>query len=295
MTKTIVILFSSFEDMDYTESYQRFATFARNRDIDVRFVFGVEHFTKNQFTSYWKFEENRWNKYSNVQPFTPNIVYLRSRVKIPDISKRVNNTFLENICRDKYLTYTTFPDSVKKTGIITPSNISVLKSLQTELVALKPRFGANGRDVEVLEKNMITKQMIEKEEYIVQELIDSSAGIPGLVDKKHELRVFVFNGDIRAAYLRIPADNSYIANISRGAKEQLISLTDIPQSTTHLIQSVDKIFSNISSRLYTVDIMYEDNKPWIVEMNDTPGMPDIAVQPFTDDYYNTLLDFLASS
>jgi len=57
-------------------------------------------------------------------------------------------------------------------------DISPLDVLSTELVVLKPRYGSNDMNVQVVPKNTITKQMLANDVYIAQEFIDSSKGIP---------------------------------------------------------------------------------------------------------------------
>jgi len=71
-------------------------------------------------------------------------------------------------------------------------DISPLDVLSTELVVLKPRYGSNGMKVQVVPKNTITKQMLANDVYIAQEFIDSSKGIPNVVNQRHEMRVYIF-------------------------------------------------------------------------------------------------------
>ena len=74
-----------------------------------------------------------------------------------------------------------------------------------------------------------------------------------------------------------------------------INSHDIPDSAIDLANYVDRFFIDIHPRLYTIDIMFENKKPWIIELNDNPGMPDTSVQPFTDNYLPTLLSFLSNT
>ena len=297
MTKPIVFLLSNRAlkkhiDISYKESYIYLAAMAQKHGIDVRFVLGVEHYKDGLFTSYWKFHGDELVQIHEA--FKAHVVYVRDRIKHIAFEKKVNDSLIEEICRDKLKTYQTYPTLVKKTVLVSPVDISSFGQLQTELVALKPRYGSNGRSVQVLPKGDITPEILRSDEFVAQELIDSSGGIEGILSQRHELRVYVFNGEIRAGYIRVPAPHSYIANISRGAKEKQIQLSDIPQSAIDLAGQVDSKFTH-TPRLYTIDIMYEHGKPWVVELNDNPGMPDITIQPFTDDYLTTLLDFLQTS
>jgi hypothetical protein len=297
MSEPIVIFLSidkptefPFYDHTYRDSYARLSEFAYQRNIDLRYVLGEGNYKNGTFTTYWKIENNEFIHYDH--PFKAKLIYIKSRTHIFDNERRVNNRFIEEICRDKYKSAQTFPEYFKKTELITHDTIGVLNSFSTDLVVLKPRYGSSGKDVQVVHKEDIQAHMTSDQEYIAQELIESSEGIDNLVSQMHELRIFVFNGDIKAAYLRLPAKNSYMANISQGATEMQITLEDIPNSTHELKNFVDAKFKTIYPRFYTIDVMYENGKPWIVELNDMPGVPDILVQPFTDDFFETLLSFL---
>lgn len=279
-----------FSDATYRDSYMRFLELAKKQNIDVRFVFGKKEYKDGLFLSYWQAENNRLRQFKTS--FKSGVIYLRNRTNIFDHENRINNQHLEEICRDKLKTANMFKQYSKKTSLIKPDNLSILSEFKTPLVVLKPRFGLSGWGVKVLSKNSITPEMVETEEYIVQELIDSSKGIPGLTTQRHELRMYVFNGIVKTAYIRLPAKDSYLSNISQGATEQQIPMFNIPQSAFDLVETVDQQFDQNLSRIYTVDVMFENGTPFIVELNDSPGMPDISVQPLTDTFLSALLKFL---
>jgi glutathione synthase/RimK-type ligase-like ATP-grasp enzyme len=288
MSKSLTFFFAKQEELSYKKSYITFSQMAEKYKIDIRYAFATEDYKNGKFMSYRKYIDGQLQFFK--RPYTPGLIYLRDRIELPSSFKRINNSILEAICRDKLLTHRTFPDLVKKTMLLGGSQIT--DDIKTEKVVIKPRYGSNGKEVKVLKKTDVSLKTNSNTEYVIQELIDSSQGITGLINRRHELRVFVFDGEISAAYIRIPAENSYLANISQGGKEMKISLADLPTSAHEIIQEIDKKFLTISPRIYTVDIMYENNKPWIVELNDIPGMPDISVQPFTNDYFTALLEFV---
>lgn len=298
MQNPLVIYFTksptlkTINDISYKNSYIHLAKFAQERSIDLRFVIGEENYSNGKFLSSWKFINGTPEPTS--QSFYPHIVYVRSRIYNLKFKRKINNVRLENICRDKLLSYLTFPKFIKKTLLATKDNTLNIGKLKTDLIVLKPRYGSNGDDVKILSKRAISSKDISTKELIAQEFIDSSAGITGLITRRHELRIYVMNGDIKAGYIRVPAKDSYLANISKGATEKLINLNQIPYSATYLQRQIDNTFKEIVPRLYTIDIMYEKGEPWVVELNDNPGMPDINVQPFTDNYLNALLDLLSS-
>lgn len=299
MSKIIAIVHGSktieeffLKDHSYKDSYMRLAQFAEARNIDLRFVLGVEQYENGVFKSYWKYENENYTYIP--KSFVADLVYLKERSRKFEGMKRVNSIFLEEICRDKILTASVFPQFVKKTILLTAENISDLDKLRTEVVVLKPRSGTGGKNVQVLDKQQITAQMLANDEFVVQELIESSSGIPNLIEQRHELRLYVMNGEIQSAYIRLPATGSYLSNISQGATVQLITTDQIPQSARKIASEVDTKFTETFPRVYTVDLMYEKDQAWIVELNDQPGLPDVSVQPLTDNYLHVLLDLFVS-
>jgi len=170
-----------------------------------------------------------------------------------------------------------------------------IDQLSGDSLVVKPRYGSEGRKVELVNKQDIPSLDLSGEDFILQEVIDSSQGIPHLIDSRHELRLYVFNGKVHAAYLRIPAEGSFLSNVSQGARVKLLDTKDIPESIFSLADTVDALFTSIRPRLYTIDVMVENNQSWIVELNDMPGLPDVTVQPLADTFFNALLDLLTQT
>jgi glutathione synthase/RimK-type ligase-like ATP-grasp enzyme len=273
------------------DSYQLLAKLAKEKNIELRFVLGEKNIVEDTFTSYWKFDGD---KIVHIrEEFKAACVYLQTREFDVLPMKRVNSPYLEEICLDKYKTFQVFKKFTKRTLLVTDS--TSVDSLTTDLVVVKPQFGSLGYRIHIIKKDDFDPKNFLDEKYIVQEFIDSSSGIDGLISQRHELRTYIFNGELKATYLRLPAKNSYIANIAKGAIEQQIDSSQIPSSLQGVIEYVDNYFKTIQPRLYTIDIMFENNKPWIVELNDMPGMPDISVQPLTNTYFHAMLDLFKES
>lgn len=266
------------------------STIARNRDIDLRWVFKGDELNQGAFQSYWTIEDEIMTHHN--EPYRPDLLYVRPTLDTYINIPKVNTFFLRQVCDDKIKTYETFPECVKKTILVTPETADAVLRMSTDLVVVKPRYGSLGRDVQILPKSSITKEFIEtfQEDFVAQELIDSSAGMGAVVSRRHELRVYIFNGKITSPYLRIPKEGSYLANISQGAKEKMIEVGDIPKAGFDVIRKVDSLFTDIFPRMYCIDIMFENGKPWVVELNSNPGFPDASLTDFTLRWHNALLD-----
>jgi glutathione synthase/RimK-type ligase-like ATP-grasp enzyme len=289
-----------FSEAVYHDSYRLLAEMANARGMDLRFVLGADIYRDGVFRTYWTFEENHLQMVREA--FTPALLYVKSRTTIFDDVHalpfhRVNAPALEAICRDKYQTYRSFPEFVKPTLLVDPHSpdiASLRRIVRTNPFVLKPRFGGNGTDVRILDRDEITDETIRAlpEQYIAQEIIDSDPGIAGVVTSRHEIRLFVFDGEVRSLYMRIPREGSYLSNISQGATVRTIALESVPHPMCTMVRTIDTRFAHITPRLYTIDAMMEGERPWLVELNDQPGVPDVREKEFTPGHMKELLDFM---
>ena len=133
---------------------------------------------------------------------------------------------------------------------------------------VKPAFGSSAYGVEIVEKGKIPAKISRNT--IVQEMIDASKGVPGITRGVADLRVTIINGKIMHPYVRKAAKGSLFSNVSRGAK--MIFAKKIPKSALEISKKIDKRLSKFKNRIYTIDIMFDQNsKPWVIELNSKPG------------------------
>lgn len=75
------------------------------------------------------------------------------------------------------------------------------------------------------------------------------------------------------AYARIPAKGSDLANISQGGTILPMQRDNIPTSLRPMINDIRDIFDIFRYKVYAVDIMFDENgQPWIIELNNKPGL-----------------------
>ena len=98
-------------------------------------------------------------------------------------------------------------------------NISEIKNFFKRLV-IKPIHSFGGNDIYLLDKfkfNLINK-FIRKYDHIMCQKF-----LPDI--RKGDKRVFIINGKVRGAISRIPRKNSFLSNMSKGAKPIITKLT----------------------------------------------------------------------
>ena len=122
----------------------------------------------------------------------------------------MNSPELEEVCKDKLLTYKRFPDIVPETAKAERSRVKRFLDEDGKAV-LKPRFDWGGQGVKVID----SLENFEGSEELVQRFIDSSSGVERLgVEGVHDLRFLVLNGEVQQVLLRTP-DVGFISNVNR--------------------------------------------------------------------------------
>ena len=101
-------------------------------------------------------------------------------------------------------------------------NISEIKNFfkRCKRVVIKPIHSFGGNDIYLLDKfkfNLIKKFIIKYDHIMCQKFL------PDI--RKGDKRVFIINGKVRGAISRIPKKNSFLSNMSKGAKPIITKLT----------------------------------------------------------------------
>lgn len=280
---TLVIYFDDPEKvgfpLNFAIYYDSYGEFCRTYTNDTTQVFicrGDSYQGNMCFSSGWQYVGTELVEVRG--PITADVIYMKgleftSPTETTDCI--VNSLEFDRIGADKMKTYEVIgkymPDSYP---ITTETWQDVLPKIHTKQVVLKPTIGAGGKGIIIGNKAELAGSEVPSDPpYIAQNFVDTSKGIPGLVNTRHDLRLVIFNGTVRLCYLRIPKGDSLFANISQGASAQAIPVQDIPEDALRIAQEVDTHFSQYYPRIYTVDFMYEEGRPYVCEINPQPGFP----------------------
>lgn len=221
------------------------------------------------------FNGESWEKVENVEidvvfdkyKFDEDTRELKQQIQV---ELPVLNRFeLEEICKDKLMSYRKF------TGIVPETREADRETVEEMLeehgrVILKPQFDFGGRGIKVIDSMDDFRQMPNQ---LVQQFIDSSHGIPSLdIEGVHDLRVLVANGEPVGAYVREPNGNGWISNVSRGGTMEFFELEEVPEKAMDIVDEVRDEFDRFNPSYYSVDMIFdEDENPWILEFNSKPG------------------------
>ena len=262
------------------ESFSSLIERGKKNDLNV-ILSRINFYNKNKKTIRmgWTIENGKWKKVKD-QKF--DIAFYRGKnkeaLKFAKYIKKLNYPLLnhyrlENICNDKILTNIIFSNLTPKTFLIN-NHYELHKSLKlikTDKVVLKPRYGAYGKGVIIINKKDL-KNGIRKDT-VLQEFIDSSNGIKELnFNGYHDLRCMIIDGNIDHCYVRLPRRNSLLANARLGAKKFYIDNEDLPNYILQKIRFIDSKLKLFGTRIYSADFLVDENKkPWLIELNSKPG------------------------
>jgi glutathione synthase/RimK-type ligase-like ATP-grasp enzyme len=295
--KKVLILFGKsqwkkskpFSNKKYMYSYEYFYMLCKKNRIQMyRASYQWYDPEKNIFKYAWIFEgkNGNWKRVFNVKP---DLIY--DKTKYSDYAYHKNSRICEKypffnsleftrIIDNKLATSLLFKEWSKKSLLVNDN--SRLKLLFKKIPArkkmvLKPIGLSGGENVLIGNKkeilNVLSQNKIIVTDWLLQEFIDSSAGIAKIMSGTHDFRLVIINNEIIYAYYRRPAEGSLLANLAQGGTMKIVDLKKLPVSIFPIFKKACELFSGFEHKIYTIDLMFDkQQKPWIVELNSMPGM-----------------------
>ncbi|MFH0968898.1 MAG: ATP-grasp domain-containing protein [Patescibacteria group bacterium] len=289
--KKVLILFGKgnwnteniFKDKQYQNSYESFYLLCRKNDIEMfRASYEWYDYENNIFKYAWTFNENDgWKRAINIKP---DLIYDKTTSSVEAYYKKelisknyrfINSLRFTRIMDDKLITSLVFHKWSKKSWIVNNQKKlkSILPKIKSQKFVVKPISESGGKNVQILDKKEALEKIIFGDDYLVQEFIDSSSGVPGVSENMHDLRLVFVNEKLSYSYIREPEEGNYLANLSQGGSLSIVPKNKIPSSLNPIVRCANKVFETFNPRIYSIDFMFDENKrPWIVEMNSMPGL-----------------------
>lgn len=198
----------------------------------------------------------------------------------------INPAILQKIGMNKIEMYKHFA-ALQPYSIICDSKDEVLAAfdkIEGSTIVVKEPEGCGGKEVYIGPREKVLAQLSGEYPVLVQEFLDTSAGIPGYVSGVHDIRLSVCGGKFIGYYVRTAAEGSLHSNVSRGGKMVFFDVSHIPPEAAQAARAVD-VYFNKYPRYYAVDFMYTPKGWKMLELN-----PYLALLPETEgvDAQNTL-------
>lgn len=287
-----------FIDASVKGKNDRLYAAAKARGMRIVIVLEESYDGGNTFKSYWEPDGDQWVEHE--ESITVDLIFVKSvhMTETLDADARIAcHREIERINDDKYAMYEFFSEFMAPCyRIDAHSWDEVMAKITTDLVVLKPVDGSCGEGIVIGKKSELSPaDLLPTSPYLAQEFLDGSAGIPGIVEGHHDMRVIVYNGVPRIVNVRKAPAGSLLANVALGATLQALDFSEIPEAALDLVKAVDRKLAAYSPRIYTIDIMYAAGKPYLVEINTAPGfpIPEVHGQAYIDRFHQYLLDAFA--
>lgn len=287
-----------FTEEDYRSSYRELGLTLRAKNAEMIVVRGRDTYRGgNRFQGGWRFTGEGYERVDGE--IEVDVIYNKGSELVTDASSNVvNHPGLDAICRDKMRSYETFPEHFPKTILVKDleQGRSALLEMRTDSVVLKPADGWGGKKVWIGPKAEAA-EYFEPYPVMLQELIDTSGGIPGAAPGTHDFRLVMANDRVILTYVRMPADGKFVSNVSKGGSVLHVPAEVRPLGALRLAEAVDSRFREFGSRLYCIDCGKDRDGTWkIIELNDQPGLsPRSDCGAEADTYYAGIADLLIAA
>lgn len=282
-----------FEKPEYVRAYHSFAKRIMGKGGKFCIARSMDTFLGNgTFSRGWMFDGQSFHEHSG--PIHADTVFNKGEDFRADADTHViNRPELDAACM-KDRTYELFPQFCPQTFIVRSDEefAETLGKIHSKIVVVKPPHLGAGKGVHIGRREDL-RSLPKAYPLLVQEFIDTSAGIPGIVEGMHDLRLILIEGGIIICYLRTPPSGEFIANRARGGTLRIIPQHLIPHEASAIAQNIDASLSSIPERVYSVDLGRDRSGTWkLIELNSPPGLTDLDVHPDAETYHEALAELL---
>jgi hypothetical protein len=153
---------------------------------------------------------------------------------------------------------------------------AAFKVIDGETIVVKEPEGCGGKEVYIGGKDKVLQQLPSNYPVLVQEFLDTSAGVPGGMTGVHDVRLGICGGEFISYYIRAAKEGSYHSNVSQGGTMSFLDVDEIPEELALAALEVDSHFQNLP-RYYAVDFIYTPKGWKMLEIN-----PYLALLPLDD-------------
>ncbi len=280
-----------FNSPSLNESYSNFLQLGSNYGVLISITSSAFVDVNRQETYGWTYDKSTSDWISGENK--PDLFYDRFRFEnaseqedllrksLNDSEKCVNAVALEDICKDKYKTWLTFPQYCIPTFLVegkTPlaKIIEELKKysssdLSLDRVIAKNRYGSGGEGISL--DTPIGDINSDKSDRLIQPYLDTGRGISELgISRRHDLRVIMVNGKPIVAEARVVHESNQGQELffpkSYSSDTLPMEIEQIPSSFIEIAKKIDAKLAGYNTRIYSIDFgQGYSGKPWVFELN----------------------------
>ncbi len=251
---------------------------------------------KKGFTKAWTSVGGRWEKHEKL--IVPDLVFdktvgakgsglLDLKLKISENCRIFNHPLFRSLLGSKAAQFLCLGEFMPASFIASsPRELKeALSQLQSGQIVVKPLFGSGGFGISIDSPLEIIKKDLPFP-VLVQEFKENTKGVPGVSQAPGlaDLRLIFSNHELIYALSRRAKEDSLFTNIHQGAKAEKVSLEAIPKTAMTIAKKIDRRLSFFPYSLYTLDFIFDDReRPWLMELNTSPGLDIIYLTGTKDD------------
>ncbi len=268
-------------DSIYRTPYEHLSTTAAQSGLALyRASYQWYDHEQKMFSTAWSFTNGQWILSHNIRPdviFNKAVWHPHTRIVLEQLktfTPIINDLEFSTILSNKLYTSLILAHHSKKHYKVYNEKelLAITQKIPTKKIVLKKSHGSGGKYVEVLTADAVVKHQLTYP-ILVQEFIDSRKGIPGCITGPHDLRLVFIENELIYTYARVPAQGSDLANISQGGTIIPMSNSDVPSSLLPIVHDIQDIFDIFRYKVYAIDVMFDEyGTPWVIELNDKPGL-----------------------
>lgn len=283
---------------EYRTAYHEVARGIEDRGARFCIVRDIRTFLGgNRFRGYWNYNGSTFVRHD--EDIELDLIYDKGYFAGDTDSKLLNNAELNRICVDKRATVEMFPHFSPYTVEASDQRAleRILSNWQASTLAVvKPIDGAEAKGVVIgTPLEILTKH--HEFPVIAQQFIDTSSGIPGIIDGVGDLRTIIIDGEVALTYARKAKSGSLISNVSQGGTEIEVLPEHRPKDALEIVFKVDAALKPLSKhRVFCVDLGRDVSGRWyIIELNSKPGLSTRNYGVTYPRYQDMLIDVLIAA
>jgi hypothetical protein len=286
-----------FDHEDYVRAYHEVAAGIEARGARFCIVRSLSTFLGgNTFKGYWEFDGTTFAR--REEAIDLDLVYDKGYFVGDGRTKLLNDPEMNRICTDKRATIAMFPD-LSPTTVEAADRAAlerVLSGWETPMAVAKPVDGAEAKGV-VIGSPADVLAADHEFPVIVQQYVDTSGGIPGILDGVGDLRTILVDGEVALTYARKAKEGTLISNVSKGGTEIEVLPERRPGEALDIAFAIDKAFAPLSKhRVFCVDCARDASGRWyVIELNSKPGLSVRDYGATYPHYQDLLMDALVSA
>jgi len=263
-----------FNDPYYWNGYQDLLLAVKARGAKAYFATGNDTYKGGGVFSEAFTVDNKQpvEKFQRVADVKADVVYEKGGFEGRDVLV-LNPPFVHDITSSKIETNKHF-GKYQPLTIVCQTRAQVeaaFEKIPGDMIVVKEPEGNGGKYVQIGKKADILPTASTNYPVVVQQFVDTSGGVKGLVEGIHDLRIKMGGGKVWGGKFRIAAPGEMRANVSQGASEKFLYPDEIPAEAVKLAKEIDPFFKDYP-RYYALDFALTSDGWKLIELNAKPGL-----------------------